>query len=62
MNVAKNIDCIISENNYSGVIVDDEIRFLIKNMLCLDPNKRISPKEICNYLNKSVLNKDFEDF
>ncbi|EAS00330.2 Serine/Threonine kinase domain protein (macronuclear) [Tetrahymena thermophila SB210] len=59
--VVKSIDTYIDEHNYSGVVVDQDLRYLVKKMLVLDPSKRISPKEVCQFLHKSVLNTDFVD-
>ncbi|KAL4503310.1 hypothetical protein ABPG72_000916 [Tetrahymena utriculariae] len=59
--VVKSIDTYIDEHNYSGVQVDQDLRYLVKKMLVLDPSKRISPKEVCQFLHKSVLNTDFVD-
>ncbi len=49
----KNLDAYLDEENYSGIVIDDEIRYLLKKMLSLDPDKRISPKEIVDYLVKN---------
>ena len=46
----KNLDKYIDEENFSGIVIDDEIRYLLKRMLAIDPEKRISPGEILEYL------------
>ncbi len=50
--VVQNLERYIVEENYSEVVVDEEVRFLLKRMLALNPAKRISPKEIIEFLGK----------
>lgn len=50
LEVIKNIDHYIDEENYSGVVVDDDLRYLLKRMLTLNPEQRIHPSEIVDYL------------
>lgn len=54
MHVVANLNTYIDDHNYSGVKVDEDIKFLVKSMLALDPKQRISPKEICQFLHKTV--------
>ncbi len=35
---------------FGGIIIDKELKYLIKKMLQLDPEKRISPSEIITFL------------
>ncbi|CAD8099105.1 unnamed protein product [Paramecium sonneborni] len=49
MEVISNLDTYI-EKNYSGLKIDNQIRFILKEMLNLDPEKRLSPKQIVEYL------------
>jgi|LauGreDrversion4_2_1035121.scaffolds.fasta_scaffold1719477_1 dual specificity tyrosine-phosphorylation-regulated kinase 2/3/4 len=46
MDVISNIDHYLENENYSGIILDEEVKYLIKRMLSMDPEKRISPREI----------------
>ena len=46
----KNVDKYLEEQNYSGIVLDDDMKYLLKRMLSFDPDKRISPKEICKLL------------
>ena len=48
--VIKNLDRYLDEENYSGIVIQDDMRQLLKRMLSLDPDKRISPREICEFL------------
>ncbi len=50
--VVQNLERYLGEENYSEVVVDEEVKFLLKRMLALNPAKRISPKEIMEYLSK----------
>jgi hypothetical protein len=44
------MDRYLDEENYSGITVDDDLRGLLKRMLSLDPEKRISPRQIVEFL------------
>jgi len=60
--VANNIDDYLDKLNLSGITVDEDLKYLIKRMLCLDPKKRISPKEIQEFLHsRDPTLKDSED-
>jgi hypothetical protein len=41
---------VIDQENFSGIVVDADIKYLLKKMLHIDPSKRISPKEIIDFL------------
>ncbi|CAD8084924.1 unnamed protein product [Paramecium primaurelia] len=47
--VVKNLDHYL-DNNYSGIKVDLEIRLLLREMLTIDPDKRIAPHTIIEFL------------
>ncbi|CAD8118213.1 unnamed protein product [Paramecium sonneborni] len=47
--VVKNLDYYL-DNNYSGIKVDLEIRLLLREMLTIDPDKRIAPHTIIEFL------------
>ncbi|CAK85917.1 unnamed protein product (macronuclear) [Paramecium tetraurelia] len=49
MEVIQNLDSYI-DKNYSGLKIDNQTRFILKEMLNLDPEKRLSPKQIVEYL------------
>lgn len=40
----------MDEENFSGIIIEDDMRSILKRMLTFDPDKRISPREICEIL------------
>ena len=40
----------LSEWNFSGIVLEDDMKYLLKRMLSFDPDKRISPKDICKFL------------
>ena len=44
--VIQNLDHFLYEENYSGIVLEDDLRALLKKMLALNPEKRISPTEI----------------
>ena len=41
--VIQNLDHFLYEENYSGIVLEEDIRALLKRMLALNPEKRISP-------------------
>ncbi|CAD8110996.1 unnamed protein product [Paramecium primaurelia] len=47
--VIKNLDYFL-DNNYSGIKVDLEIRLLLREMLTINPDKRIAPHTIIEFL------------
>ncbi|CAK66716.1 unnamed protein product (macronuclear) [Paramecium tetraurelia] len=49
IHVVKNLDYYL-DNNYSGIKVDLEIRLLLREMLTIDPDKRIAPHTIIEFL------------
>lgn len=40
---------IINEQNHSGLVLPNDIKIVLKQMLELDPEKRISPREAMSY-------------
>jgi hypothetical protein len=48
--VVKNLDKYLDEENCSGICIQKEIRVILKGMLALNPEKRMSPEEILNKL------------
>ncbi|KAL4477752.1 hypothetical protein ABPG72_018926 [Tetrahymena utriculariae] len=49
-----NLDFILNEQNYSNIVVDDQLRSLLKRMLTINPSQRISPREIIETLQPSL--------
>ena len=54
MEVIQNLDNYLFEENYSGIVLEEDLVVLLKRMLALNPAKRISPSEIIAYLEKSL--------
>lgn len=40
------MDQYLFEENYSGIVLEEDMKVLLKRMLALNPAKRISPSEI----------------
>ena len=57
LEVVQHIDHYIYEENYSGIVLEEDMKVLLKRMLALNPAKRISPTEIIEYLNNSLARK-----
>jgi dual specificity tyrosine-phosphorylation-regulated kinase 2/3/4 len=51
--VVTNIDSHFEKSMFSGIKIDKELKYLVKRMLQLDPEKRISPKEIIQILDRT---------
>lgn len=47
--VSKNLDYYLTNCNYSGIIIDKSISDVLKRMLSLEPEQRISPYEILTF-------------
>ena len=45
-----NLDQYLDTHTFGGINIDNDLRYLLKRMLALNPDKRISPKEIIEYL------------
>lgn len=54
MEFVTNIDKYLNEYNFSGIVVDEDIRFLLKRMMTINPELRISPTEILEVLKDSI--------
>jgi len=52
--VVQNMEHYLYEENYSGIVLEDDLKILLKKMLMLNPAKRISPTEIIEYLQHSL--------
>jgi len=50
LEVVQNIEHYLYEENYSGIVLEEDLKVLLKRMLALNPAKRISPSEIIEYL------------
>lgn len=50
LEVVQNLDHYLYEENYSGIVLEEDLKHLLKRMLALNPSKRISPAEIIEYL------------
>lgn len=50
----QNLDKYLYEENYSGIVLEEDLKVLLKKMLALNPAKRISPIEIIEFLNSSM--------
>jgi dual specificity tyrosine-phosphorylation-regulated kinase 2/3/4 len=44
--VIQNLDQCLEQENYSGIKLEPDLKALLKRMLALNPNKRISPSEV----------------
>jgi dual specificity tyrosine-phosphorylation-regulated kinase 2/3/4 len=56
--VIQNLDHFLYEENFSGIVLDEDLRVLLKKMLALNPEKRISPTEIIEYLTEEVSSQE----
>jgi dual specificity tyrosine-phosphorylation-regulated kinase 2/3/4 len=54
LEVVQNIEHYLYEENYSGIVLEEDLKILLKKMLMLNPAKRISPGEIIEYLQHSM--------
>ena len=54
LKVVEHLEQYIYEENYSGIVLEEDLKVLLKRMLALNPAKRISPAEIIQFLEKSL--------
>lgn len=54
LEVVQNLDKFLAEENYSDISLDDDLKYLLKKMLALNPAKRISPGEIIDFLTRKT--------
>lgn len=54
VDVIKNLDYFITQENYSGIKADAAIVKVLKGMLELEPEERISPKKVVEILTNSL--------
>ena len=54
LNVVQNLEAHLVSDCYSGIILDKDIKHVMKRMLAIDPNQRISPQETIEYLSKRL--------
>lgn len=54
LEVVQHIEHYLYEENYSGIVLEDDLKVLLKRMLALNPAKRISPTEIIQYLEEQM--------
>ena len=43
LDVVQHMDKYLYEENYSGIVLEEDLKVLLKRMLALNPAKRISP-------------------
>lgn len=51
INVVENLDYHLVKDNHSGIKLDEETREIIKKMLNLNPDERVSPYQILLHFN-----------
>jgi len=54
--VAHNLDHYLNEENYSGIVLEPDLKQALRRMLSIDPSQRISPTDLIKLLSGS--NKD----
>jgi dual specificity tyrosine-phosphorylation-regulated kinase 2/3/4 len=57
LEVVQHLEQYIYEENYSGIVLEEDLKILLKRMLTLNPAKRISPTEIIEFLEQSLQEK-----